>query len=158
MCLTDKYLWKTSPDKLKGKSTNPATCKMEFFVTLVNTVIYCHGENHYRRCRGPRYASATSYYKKFKDEQLQDNVNNNKNLVKQFFWGAIFLGGIFQGDNFPGLIFSGPFFREGSFFPRKWYLQVHKITEAIKWTSSKADTSLRRTKKFVSDEFIRNPL
>ena len=28
----------------------------------------------------------------------------------------------------------------------------------LKWTSFKADTSLRRTKKFVQDEFLRNPL
>ena len=28
----------------------------------------------------------------------------------------------------------------------------------LKWTSSKADTSLRQTKNLVPDEFLRNPL
>ena len=29
MCLTDKYLWKTSPNKLRSKSATPATPKQE---------------------------------------------------------------------------------------------------------------------------------
>ena len=29
---------------------------------------------------------------------------------------------------------------------------------SLKWTSSKADTTLSRTKNFVPDEFLRNPL
>ena len=70
MCRTDKYLRKTSPNKLRGKSTIPATSKQKFFVTLVNAVNYCHKEIYYRYCRGPIYASETSYYSKFKNEQL----------------------------------------------------------------------------------------
>ena len=97
MCFTDKYLWKTSPNKLRGKSTTLAISKQEFFVTLVTTVNYCHKEIYYKCCRGPTYASETSYYKKFYKEQLWDK-ESNKNLVKQFFRrpiarGAIFLGG-----------------------------------------------------------------
>ena len=45
------------------KSTTTATSKPKFFVTVVNAVNYCHWEIHYRCCRGPRYASETSYYK-----------------------------------------------------------------------------------------------
>ena len=91
------------------------TSKQELFVTLVTTVNYCHKEIYYRYYRGPRYASETSYYKKFENEELQDNVKSNKNIVKQFSWGtffrgAIFLGGLFPGDNFLGGIFPGGFF------------------------------------------------
>ena len=72
------------------------TSKQELFVTLVTTVNYCHKEIYYRYCRGPRYASETSYYKKFENEELQDNVKSNKNLKKQFSWGAYFQGVIFR--------------------------------------------------------------
>ena len=44
MCLIDKYIWKTSPNKLWGRSTTPATSKQEFFVTLVSAVNYYHKE------------------------------------------------------------------------------------------------------------------
>ena len=70
MCFTDKYLWKTSANKLRGKSTTTATSKMEFFVKLVSAVNYCRKEIHCRCWRDPRYASETSYYKKFKNKQL----------------------------------------------------------------------------------------
>ena len=70
--------------------------KQELFVALVTTVNYCHKEIYYRYYRGPRYASETSYYKKFENEELQDNVKSNKNLVKQFSLGVIFLGAIFR--------------------------------------------------------------
>ena len=70
MYLTAKYFWKTSPNKLRGKSTTLTTSKQELFVTLVTTVNYWHKEIYYRYCRGPRYASETSYYKKFENEQL----------------------------------------------------------------------------------------
>ena len=53
MYLTAKYLWKTSPNKLRGKSTTPTTSKQELFVTLVTTVNYWHKEIYYRYCRGP---------------------------------------------------------------------------------------------------------
>ena len=36
VCFADKYLWKTSSNKLRGKSTTPTTSQMEFFVTLAN--------------------------------------------------------------------------------------------------------------------------
>ena len=88
MYLTAKYLWKTSPNRLRGKSMTHTTSKL--FVTLVTTVNYCHKEICYRYYKGPRYASETSYYKKFENEELQDNVKSNKNLVKQFSWGVIF--------------------------------------------------------------------
>ena len=65
MCLTDKYLWKTSPDKVSRKSKTLATSKQELFVTLDNAVNYCHKEIYYRCCRGPRYVSETCCYKKF---------------------------------------------------------------------------------------------
>ena len=42
----------------------PATSKQEIFVTLVNVVNYCHKDIYYRCCRGPRFASETSYHKK----------------------------------------------------------------------------------------------
>ena len=70
----NKYLWKTSPNKLKGKSMAHTTSKQELFVTLVTAVNYCHKEIYHRYYRGPRYASETSYYKKFENEELQDNV------------------------------------------------------------------------------------
>ena len=70
MYLTAKYLWKTSPNRLRGKSMTHATSKQELFVTLVTTVNYCHKEIYYRYYRGPRYASETSYYKKFENEEL----------------------------------------------------------------------------------------
>ena len=38
--------------------------QQELFLTLVNAVNYCHKEIYYRCCRGPRYASETSYYRK----------------------------------------------------------------------------------------------
>ena len=88
--------------------------------------------------QGSRYASETSYYKKLKNEQLQDNASNNEKLVKhflvghfsggeggggQFFWGSIFLseGCNFSRGNFPeGQFFGGNFprgFYPGSIFP-----------------------------------------
>ena len=70
MYLTAKYLWKTSPNKLRGKSMTHTTSKQELFVTLVTTVNYCHKDIYYRRCRGPRYPSETSYYKKFENEEM----------------------------------------------------------------------------------------
>ena len=50
------------------------TSKQELFVTLVTAVNYCHKEIYHRYYRGPRYASETSYYKEFENEELQDNV------------------------------------------------------------------------------------
>ena len=46
------------------------TSKQELFVALVFTVNYCHKEIYYRYYRGPRYASETSYHKKFENEEL----------------------------------------------------------------------------------------
>ena len=74
-------------------------------MTLVTTVNYCHMEIYYRYYRGPRCASETSYYKKFENDELQDNVKSNKNLVKQF-----------SGGNFPGGHFSGRQFSWGAYF------------------------------------------
>ena len=133
--ITAKYLWKSSPNKLRGKSTYPTTSKQKLFVTLVTTVNYWHKEIYYRYCRGPRYTSETSYYKKFENEQLKYNVKSNKNLVKQFVgykfsWGAFFRGGNFPGANFPGGIFPGVIFRgaiflgaffRGVFFPGAFF-------------------------------------
>ena len=99
----------------RGKSATPTTSKEELFVTLVTTVNYCHKDIYYRRCRGSRYPSETSYSKKFENEELQDNVRRNKNLVKEFSGGAIFLGDIFPGDNFPGGLISGGLFSRGHF-------------------------------------------
>ena len=69
---------------------------------------------------GPRYASETSYYKKRKNEKVQDDVNNNEKLVKKFIedifpefsggqlsWGK-FSGGNFLRGNFPGAFFRTP--------------------------------------------------
>ena len=42
-------------------------------ITSNRSFLYCHKENYYRYCRGPRYAFETSYYKKFENEELQDN-------------------------------------------------------------------------------------
>ena len=69
-CLIDKYLWKTSPNKFRGKSATPTTSKQELFVTLVTTVNCCHKEIYYRYYKGPGYASETSYYKKFENEEM----------------------------------------------------------------------------------------
>ena len=72
-----------------------------------------------------RYASETTYYKKLKNTQLSDNVNNNEKLVEQFFEVPFFRGAILQGEtfrgegNFPETIFccgGGNF--SGGFFPR----------------------------------------
>ena len=46
------------------------TFKLELFVTLVTTVNYLHKGIYYGYHRGPRYASETSYYKKFDNEEL----------------------------------------------------------------------------------------
>ena len=115
MYLTAKYLWKTSPNRARGKSMTHTTSKQElFFVTLVTTVNYCHKEIYYRYCKGSRYASEISYYKKFENEELQDNVKSNKNLMKQFSWGVFFrgggnfLGGFISGGIFPGVFFRTP--------------------------------------------------
>ena len=89
--------------------------KQELFVALVTTVNYCHKEIYYRYYRGPRYASETRYYKKFENEELQHNVKSNKNLVKQFSWGAIFQRAIFLGDIFPGVNFLGGLFPGANF-------------------------------------------
>ena len=70
MHLTAKYLSKTSPNKLRRKSMTHTISKQELFVTLVTIVNYCHKEIYYRYYRGPRYASETSYYKKFENEKL----------------------------------------------------------------------------------------
>ena len=100
-------------------------------MTSVNDVNCSHKEIYCRCCRGPRYTSETSYYKKFKTEQLKDHVKSNKNLVKQFFGErgggggrtifleaifrvAIFLGAYFRGGSFRGL-FSGDLFSRGHF-------------------------------------------
>ena len=70
MYLTAKYLWKTSPNRPRGKSMTHTTSKQELFVTFVTTVNYCHKEIYYRYYKGPRYASETSYNKKFENEEL----------------------------------------------------------------------------------------
>ena len=73
--------------------------------------------------QGSRYASETSSYEKFKNEQLKDNVNIK--LIKQFFRvqvsceghfprGAIFRRAIFFGVYFRG-VFSGSLFPGGIF-------------------------------------------
>ena len=67
---TAKYIWKTSPSKLRGKSITHTTSKQELLVTLVTTVKYRHKDIYCRYCRGTRYASETSYYKKFENEEL----------------------------------------------------------------------------------------
>ena len=54
--------------------------------------------------QGSRYASETSYYKKLKNEQLQDNVSNNEKLVKHF------LVGHFSGGEGGGAVFLGEHF------------------------------------------------
>ena len=88
-----------------------------------STVNQCHKEFYYGWCRGSRYASETSSYEKFKNEQLKDNVNIK--LIKQFFGvqvsceghfprGAIFRGAIFFGVYFRG-VFSGSLFPGGIF-------------------------------------------
>ena len=81
MCLTDKYIWKTSPNKLRGKSTTPAISKQEFFVTLVNAFNYCHKESYYRCCRCPRYASETRYYKFLGTAKSMSNISNSTLLI-----------------------------------------------------------------------------
>ena len=91
------------------------TSKLELFVTLVTTINYCHKEIYHRYYRGPRYASETSHYKKFENEELEDNVKSNKNLVKQFSWGAIFRGDNFPGGNFLGELISRGHFSRGHF-------------------------------------------
>ena len=42
----------------------------KLFVTFVTTVNYCHKEIYYRYYKGARYASETSYRKKFENEEL----------------------------------------------------------------------------------------
>ena len=95
----------------------------------INAVNYCHMEIHCRCWRRPRCVSETTYYKKIKNEQLQDNINSNKNLVKQFFGGHLsggnfpqqhssrgqFSWGIFPGGNFLRGFFPGGFFPGGIF-------------------------------------------
>ena len=56
-------------------------------MTLVNAVNYCNKEIHCRCWRGPRYVCQTSYYKKFKNEQLQDTVNS---VISGHHWGNDF--------------------------------------------------------------------
>ena len=80
-CLTDKYLWKTSSNKLRGKFTTPATSKQQFFVTLVNAVNYCHKEIYYRCFRCPRYASETSYYKFLDTTKSMSHISNFTILI-----------------------------------------------------------------------------
>ena len=81
MRLTDKYLWKSSSNKLGGKSTTPAISKQEFFVTLVNAFNYCHKESYYRCCRCPRYASETRYYKFLGTAKSMSNISNSTLLI-----------------------------------------------------------------------------
>ena len=78
---------------------------MELLETLVNAIIYCHKGIQYRCCRVvDTLLKLVTSYKKLKNEQLYDNVNNSKKLVKQFF------GGIFPRVNYPeGLFFRGYF-------------------------------------------------
>ena len=70
MYLSAKYVWKTSPNKLRGKCMTHTISKHKLFVILVTTVNYCFKAIYYRYCRGPRYASETSYYKKLENEEL----------------------------------------------------------------------------------------
>ena len=102
-------------------------------MTLVTTVNYCPKEIYYRYCRGPRYASETSYYKKFENEE--DNVKSNKNQVKQFsrgnFLGALIFGGYFSGglfsrDVFPDTIFERVLSRKYE-FPHSYLILGTKI-------------------------------
>ena len=93
----------------------PATSKMEFFVT-VNAVNYCHKEIHCRCWRGLRYVPETSYHKKFKNEQLKEKGNSNKNIVQQFFEDQFSLGAYFRG-----IIFSDVFCGGGAFFPEAFF-------------------------------------
>ena len=93
-CLTDKYLWKTSSNKLRGKFTTPATSKQQFFVTLANAVNYCDKEIYYRCFRCPRYASETSYYKFLDTTKSMSLISNstllinlsNSTLLVNFSW------------------------------------------------------------------------
>ena len=116
MRLTDISLWKTSPNKLRSKSTTPATSKQELFVTVVNAVKYCHKKIYYRCCRGPRYTSENSYYEKFKKEQLP---------------GGNLPGGIFPAGNFLGGFFPGDFFSQGHFSGHRIILLFNNATFMI---------------------------
>ena len=90
MYLTAKYLWKTLPNKLRGKSMTHTISKQELFVALVTTVNYCHKEIYYWYYR----ASETRYYKNLK-------MRNCKIFFgAQFSWGAFFRGAIFPGAFF----------------------------------------------------------
>ena len=121
--------------------------------------------------QGSRYASETSYYKKLKNEQLQDNVSNNEKLVKhflvghfsggeggggQFFWGSIFLseGCNFSRGNFPeGQCFLGQF-SEG-FLPREHFSGYHFkniFSSARNW---KQLSEHKRAWFFLNSQFAR---
>ena len=120
--------------------------------------------------QGSRYASETSYYKKLKNEQLQDNVSNNEKLVKhflvghlseggQFFWGSIFLsraifrGVIFLKDNFLRGNFFGQF-SEG-FLPREHFSGYHFkniFSSARNW---KQLSEHKRAWFFLNSQFAR---
>ena len=92
--------------KLRGKSTTPSTSKQELFVTSVNVVNYCHKEIYHWCFRGPRYASETSYHRRF-----------GGNFPEGHFSGGQFPLGYVSGGNFPGGSFFWGFF-PGGFFPR----------------------------------------
>ena len=70
MYLTAKYLRKTLPNRLRGKSATHTTSKQKLCVILVTAVNYCHKEFYYRYYKGSRNASETSYYKNFENEEL----------------------------------------------------------------------------------------
>ena len=137
MCLTDKYLWKTSPNKIRGKSTTPATSKKELFVKLVNAVNYCHNDIYYWCYRGPRYASETCCYKRFYRKIMSKQQKSSKTI----FQGATFLGEVFPVGNFPkpyfcGVIFRGQFsrglFAGGDFFLRGIFPDT-TVQSFLKW-------------------------
>ena len=74
---------------------------MKFFCEIFfTTVNYWHKEIYYRYCRGPRYASETSYYNKFENEEL------------------------FSGGTFPGGHISGGQFSRG--LDSRWHFSVHR--------------------------------
>ena len=118
-CFTEQYLWKI-PLINSVKSSNPATSKMEFFLTLVNVIKLMSLTNVTRGSIIDVAGVLDTLLELVTINSLKmnncDNVNNNnKKLVKQFFRGifpgAILLGGIFLGVNFPRGFFPRHFFR-----------------------------------------------
>ena len=124
MCLTDKYLWKKSPNKLRGNSLTPPTSKGELFVTLVNTANYFHREI-FKDVAGvldsPLKLATIKNFKRNNRKIMPKAIKNSRKI----FQGTIFLGEYFRGVNFPEAILSGTF--SGGFFSRGHFSR-HPIT------------------------------